>query len=126
MPLRALSACRDSGEELETALLCAQSPDNSPSVQANRASPAPPIWAFVERHRFDGKQVVLFNTINSHFGDEHIARLREKVMSRGARSFEHRHVLRGRMTQQLTADEMLRAMDEAWFAGAPATPPGSR
>lgn len=78
-------------------------------------SPAPPIWAFVEHNRFDGKHVVLFNTFNSHFGDEHIARLEAKVMARGARSFEHRHVLRGRMTQQITPDEMIQAIDETWF-----------
>jgi len=31
-------------------------------------SPAPPIWEFVKRNRFDGKRVVLFNTFNSRFG----------------------------------------------------------
>lgn len=36
-------------------------------------SPAPPIWAFVEHNRFEGKHVVLFNTFNSHFGDDHIS-----------------------------------------------------
>ena len=80
-------------------------------------SPAPPIWAFVEHHRFDGKHVVLFNTFNSHFGDDHIARLKTQVIARGAQSFEHRHVLRGRMTQQLTTDEMLETIDGAWFDG---------
>jgi len=39
-------------------------------------------------------------------------------MARGAKSFEHRHELRGRMTQQLRTDEMLQAIDEAWFDGA--------
>ncbi|MDG9927557.1 MULTISPECIES: flavodoxin [unclassified Pseudomonas] len=84
-------------------------------------SPAPPIWAFVEHNRFDGQHVVLFNTFNSHFGDDHIARLQAKVMARGARSFEHRHVLRGRMTQQLTPEKMLKAIDEEWF-GSRAAP----
>lgn len=78
-------------------------------------SPAPPIWAFVEHNRFDGQHVVLFNTFNSHFGDDHIARLKAKVMARSAKSFEHRHVLRGRMTQQLTPEEMLKAIDDEWF-----------
>ena len=78
-------------------------------------SPAPPIWAFVEHNRFDGKHVVLFNTLNSHFGDEHIATLKAKVMARGAKSFEHRHVVRGRMTQQITPEEMLRVIDDEWF-----------
>ncbi|MCS6786857.1 MAG: hypothetical protein NZ524_07490 [Thiobacillaceae bacterium] len=37
-------------------------------------------------------------------------------MSRGAKSFEHRHVLRGRMTRQLTPEQMLQASDDEWFA----------
>ncbi|MFB9126329.1 flavodoxin family protein [Paraburkholderia dipogonis] len=77
-------------------------------------SPAPPIWAFVEHNRFDGQHVVLFNTYNSHFGDDQIAAFKAKVMARGAASFEHRHVLRGRMTRQLAPDEMLRAIDDQW------------
>lgn len=36
-------------------------------------------------------------------------------MARDAKSFEHRHVLRGRMTQQLTPEQMLQAMNEDWF-----------
>ena len=82
-------------------------------------SPAPPIWAFVEHNRFDGLHVVLFNTFNSHFGDDHIAFLEAKVMERGARSFEHRHVLRGRMTQQFSPEQMLQAIDDAWFSPEP-------
>ncbi|NMK47019.1 hypothetical protein [Achromobacter sp. Bel] len=78
-------------------------------------SPAPPIWAFVEHNRFDGLHVVLFNTFNSHFGDEHIAALKTKVMAHGAKSFEHRYVLRGRMTRQLTPEQMLLAIDDEWF-----------
>lgn len=78
-------------------------------------SPAPPIWAFVEHNRFDGQQVVLFNTFNSHIGEDYIAKFKAKVMARGAKSFEHRHVLRGRMTQQLTPEQMLQAMDDEWF-----------
>lgn len=78
-------------------------------------SPAPPIWAFVEHNRFDGAHVVLFNTFNSNFGDDHIERLRAKVLVRGAASFEHRAVKRGRMTQQMAPEEMLRIIDEEWF-----------
>lgn len=78
-------------------------------------SPAPPIWAFIENNRFDGKKVVLFNTYNSHFANEHIDRFREKVMAKGAVSFEHKHVIRGRMTQQITPEEMLKTISEAWF-----------
>ncbi|NHI00701.1 hypothetical protein OJHNALOF_01724 [Oceanimonas sp. MB9] len=80
-------------------------------------SPAPPIWAFLEHNRFDGQHVVLFNTFNSHFSDEYIEKFRAKVMARGARSFEHRHVLRGRMTQQLTPDDMRRLIEDEWLDG---------
>lgn len=79
-------------------------------------SPAPPIWAFAEHNRFDGQHVVLFNTFNSNFGADQIAAFRVKVMERGAASFEHRAVLRGRMTQQLSPEEMLQAIDNEWFA----------
>ncbi|WP_440893359.1 hypothetical protein AAGU50_11125 [Aeromonas dhakensis] len=78
-------------------------------------SPAPPIWAFVENNRFDGQHVVLFNTYNSHFGDEHIAAFKAKVLAKGARSFEHRSVLRGRMLQQISPGDMLQVVDEQWF-----------
>ena len=78
-------------------------------------SPAPPIWAFVENNRFDGQHVVLFNTFNSNFGEDQIAAFKAKVLARGARSFEHRHVLRGRMTQQLSPEDMLKAIDLEWF-----------
>ncbi|MEN4915697.1 flavodoxin [Acinetobacter pittii] len=78
-------------------------------------SPAPPIWSFIENNRFDGQHVVLFNTFNSHFKDEYIAVFKAKVMAKGAISFEHRHLLRGRMTQQITPDQMLKSIDKEWF-----------
>jgi flavodoxin len=78
-------------------------------------SPAPPIWTFVEHNRFDGMSVVLFNTHNSHIGDDHIAAMKAMVMTRGAKAFEHRHIVRGRMLQQMSAEEMLRAIDAEWF-----------
>lgn len=78
-------------------------------------SPAPPIWDFVEHNRFDGARVVLFNTFNSQFNAEYIETFKAKVMERGARSFEHRFVRRGRMTQQLSPREMLSAIESQWF-----------
>lgn len=78
-------------------------------------SPAPPIWAFVENNRLDGKRVVLFNTFNSQFKQEYIETFRAKVMAQGARSFEHRFVRRGRMTRQMGPDEMLATIDAEWF-----------
>ncbi|MEN5139380.1 hypothetical protein ABE484_04455 [Pseudomonas pudica] len=86
-------------------------------------SPAPPIWAFVTGQRLDGKHVVLFNTYNSHFAPEYIAAFRDRVVAQGASSFEHRSVLRGRMTRQLTREQMLRRIDQDWLpANATPTP----
>lgn len=82
-------------------------------------SPAPPIWAFVANHRLDGKRVVLFNKYNSHFAPEYIAALLAKVLAQGAVGFEHRHVLRGRMTRQLTSEQMLQRIDQDWFSNTP-------
>ena len=77
-------------------------------------SPAPPIWQFVELSRFDGKRVVLFNTFNSRFKPEYIETFRQRVLQRGARSFEHQFIRRGRMGQQLSPQEMLDAFDAGW------------
>ena len=80
-------------------------------------SPAPPLWSFVEHNRFDDQHIVLFNTYNSNFGDEHIEKLKAKLMARGARSFEHRHIQRGRMGRQTPPEQMLQAIEEQWFNG---------
>lgn len=80
-------------------------------------SPAPLLWSFVEHNRFDDQHIVLFNTYNSNFGDEHIEKLKAKLMARGARSFEHRHIQRGRMGRQTPPEQMLQAIDEQWFNG---------
>lgn len=82
-------------------------------------SPAPPLWAFVEHNLFEGRHVVLFNTFNSNFGSDQIAAFKAKVMARGAKSFEHRHVLRGRMTQQITSEDMINYIDNEWFVSSP-------
>lgn len=43
-------------------------------------SPAPPIWEFARRNRFDGKDVVLFNTFNSKFEARFIEEFQTLVM----------------------------------------------
>lgn len=78
-------------------------------------SPAPPIWDFVKHNRFDGKRVVLFNTFNSQFKSEYIENFKTTVIERGARSFEHRFVRRGRMTEQISPEEMVNAIESGWF-----------
>lgn len=77
-------------------------------------APAPPIRAFVEHNRFDGKRVILFNTYNSEFKPGFIDAFRDVVMARGAASFEHMAVQRGRMTRQIGPGEMLRNIDAGW------------
>lgn len=76
-------------------------------------SPAPPIWEFVSKQRFDGKRVVLFNTYNSTFESRFIEEFKASVLKQGAVAFEHRAVRRGRMGQQVSPSEMLKKID-AW------------
>lgn len=83
-------------------------------------SPTPPIWQFVERNCFDAKRVVLFNNFNSRFEPAYIAAMRQMVLQRGARSFEHQFIRRGRMGAQLSPQDMLAAFDVAWAPKAPA------
>lgn len=77
-------------------------------------SPSPPIWEFARRNRFDGKDVVLFNTFNSKFEQRFIDEFRQLVLDQGARTFRHLFVKRGRMGQQLTTGEMLDQIDADW------------
>jgi flavodoxin len=62
--------------------------------------PAPPLWSFVQGHRFDGAHVVLFNTFNSRFKDDELAEFRQLVEERGATWLEHLYVRRGRIYWQ--------------------------
>jgi hypothetical protein len=57
---------------------------------------------------------VLSNTYNSQFKPEFIDAFRQKVLASGAASFEHRFILRGRMTQQISPNEMLKTIDAKW------------
>jgi flavodoxin len=82
--------------------------------------PAPPIRAYVEANRFDGQQVVLFNTYNSRFDPTAIAAFEQAVKQRGAQGFRHLAVRRGRMGDQLAPEAMLAEIDREWF-GTPAS-----
>lgn len=79
-------------------------------------SPAAPLWQFAASQRWDGKRVVLVNTFNSRFKPEFIEQFRQLVLQRGALSFEHRFVRRGRMGWQLSPQEMLDSFDARWSA----------
>ncbi len=78
-------------------------------------SPAPPVWDFIKHNQFDGKAVILVNTFNSKFEQRFINEFKEIVMHKGARSFTHQYIKRGRIGQQLSAEEMLKAFDETWI-----------
>lgn len=70
-------------------------------------SPSPPIWAFVDNNNFHGKNVVFFNTFNSKFEQTYIDQFKQLLLDKGAISFEHRYVKRGRMGQQISTELML-------------------
>lgn len=74
-------------------------------------SPAPPLWEFAANNGFDDKEVVLFNTFNSKFEADFIAQFEKLVRDRGAKSFEHQFINRGRMGQQISAEQMLIQFD---------------
>ncbi len=75
-------------------------------------SPAPPIWQFAKNNDFTGKEVVLFNTFNSKFEESFIRDFESLVRSKGAVSFQHRYVNRGRMGDQISTEEMLNNFDK--------------
>lgn len=75
-------------------------------------SPAPPIWAFVENNNFQGKHVVFFNTFNSKFEQTYIDQFKQLLLDKGAISFEHRYVKRGRMGQQISTKLMLETYEQ--------------
>lgn len=70
-------------------------------------SPAPPIWQFAKNNDFTDKDVVLFNTFNSKFEESFIRDFESLVRSKGAVSFKHQYVNRGRMGDQISTEEML-------------------
>ncbi|MCC2604653.1 flavodoxin family protein [Planctobacterium marinum] len=77
-------------------------------------SPAPPIWQVVQNNDFSGKHVVLFNTFNSKFEQTFIDDFKKLVIQKGAISFEHQYVKRGRMGAQLSVFEMLSVFDNKY------------
>ena len=71
-------------------------------------SPAPPVWQFVENNDFTDKNVVLFNTFNSRFKKNYIDEFAEKITAKNGKFIKHIYVKRGRMTDQITAESLLR------------------
>lgn len=73
--------------------------------------PSPPIWKFAENNRFDGKDIVFFNSYNSNYGQNHIDEFKSLVMKHGAKSFEHKAIIRGRMGNQISTEEFLSEVE---------------
>lgn len=71
--------------------------------------PPPPLWAFVGRNQFHGKPVILFNSFNSRFKRKHIERFRQNLKARGGRLHDHIYVRRGRMYDQMSGQDLIRA-----------------
>lgn len=74
-------------------------------------SPAPPIWQFAANNDFSGKRVVLFNTYNSHIEPSFITAYEQLVKANGASDFQHIAILRGRMGNQKSSQEVLDMFD---------------
>lgn len=79
--------------------------------------PAPPIFEFAKNNEFDDKEVVLFNSYNSNFGQNHIDEFESIVMKNGASSFQHKAVKRGRMGSQISTEEFIKAIKKKFSQG---------
>ncbi len=69
--------------------------------------PAPPLWTFVEKNNFLGKNVILFNTFNSRFKNEEIAKFQEALTKNNGKLLDHVFVRRGRVYYQITGQELI-------------------
>ena len=69
--------------------------------------PAPPIWTFVEKNDFKGKNIILFNTFNSRFKEEEIAEFRREVEKKGGKFIDHVYIRRGRVYNQKSGKELI-------------------
>ncbi len=74
--------------------------------------PAPPLWAFVLKNNFKGKNVVLFNTFNSRFKNEEIEEFKELVTKKEGRFIDHVYVRRGRVYYQKSGETLMKEARE--------------
>ena len=70
--------------------------------------PSPPLWTFVEKNDFSGKEVVLFNTFNSKFKTEPIKEFQREVEEKGGRLIDHIFIRRGRVYYQMSGNELIQ------------------
>ena len=68
-------------------------------------NPTPAILTIIDRCNLNGKDVILFATMDNNRGDTNIARLEEKVKMRGARVIESFTIAtKGKSTEKLVND----------------------
>jgi flavodoxin len=74
-------------------------------------SPAPSVFDFVRKNDFKGKKVILFNSLNSKFEQKYIDEFSTLVNRNGGDFIKHIYVIRGRMTQQMSAESFLDSVE---------------
>lgn len=70
-------------------------------------SPAPPVWEFISSNSLEGLKVILFNTYNSKFEQSYIDAFADTVRSNGGDFVRHISVNRGRMTKQISQENLV-------------------
>ena len=73
--------------------------------------PSVPLWTFVGKNDFQGKNVVLFNTFNSKFKNKYIQEFQQLLESRGGILADHIYVRRGRVINQLSETELIQEIN---------------
>ncbi len=74
--------------------------------------PAPPLWTFVQKNDFKGKNVILFNTFNSRFKSEEIDVFKQWIAKKEGRFVEHIYVRRGRVYYQKSGESLMKEAKE--------------
>ncbi len=71
-------------------------------------SPAPQVFEFAKHNDFTGKNVILFNSMNSKFEQKYIDDFKNTIEENGGTFEKHIYIIRGRMTQQMDTDSFLK------------------
>lgn len=75
-------------------------------------SPAPQVFEFAKNNDFTGKNVILFNSMNSKFEQKYIDDFKNIIEQNGGAFEKHLYIIRGRMTQQMDSDSFLKEVEK--------------
>ncbi|MBX2922230.1 MAG: hypothetical protein KF746_08570 [Chitinophagaceae bacterium] len=75
-------------------------------------SPAPQVFEFAKNNDFTGKNVILFNSMNSKFEQKYIDDFKTVIEKNGGTFEKHIYIIRGRMTQQIDTDSFLKEVEK--------------